>query len=286
MAAFMASLADFTTGLGLAETAITGAAMGAALEGLRPIAEIQFADFITPAMDQIVNMIGKYHYRTHIPVPLVIRTPAGAIVTAHGSTGPLHSQSPEAWFAHAPGLKIVVPSNAFDAKGLLFTAIDDPNPVLFFEQKRLYNDKMDVPGGRYGIPFGQLRVARTGLDLTVVTYGSMVPVVLNAVQQIAAHGIETEVLDLRTLVPLDRQGIIKSVQKTGKVLIVHEANRTCGFGAEVAALISEYAFEYLDAPIRRLTPPDIPVPSARHLAEAYLPNVNDVIQAIQQLNRY
>jgi len=270
----------------IAEIAIVGAATGAALMGMRPVAEIQFADFIAPAMDQLVNMTAKYHYRTRIPVPLVIRAPAGAIVTNHGSTGPFHSQNPEAWFAQAPGLKVVIPATPYDAKGLLHAAIADPNPVIYLEQKGLYNLTGEVPKEYYTIPLGKARLARKGSDLSIITYGSMVPEAEQAAETVAKAGVEVEILDLRTLVPLDREAVLESIRKTGKVIIAHEATRTAGFGAELAALISEKAFGYLDAPIIRVTAPDAPVPSALPLVNYFLPNAEKIVRAIRELIAY
>ncbi len=270
----------------IAETAIVGAATGAALFGMRPVAEIQFADFIASAMDELVNMTAKYHYRTDWPVPLVIRAPAGAIIEPHGSTGPFHSQSPEAWFAHTPGLKVVVPATPYDAKGLLLAAIEDPNPVLFFEQKALYHRQGSVPEGYYTVPLGQAIVRREGSDLTIVAYGAMVVEALEAAAALAGEGIEAEVVDLRTLVPLDEETVLSSARKTGKVLVVHEANRTAGFGAEVAARIVERAFEWLDAPVLRLTSPDTPTPSAPPLATFWYPNARRIAAVARELAAY
>lgn len=255
----------------IAETAIVGAATGAALFGMRPVAEIQFADFIAPAMDELVNMTAKYHYRTGWRVPLVLRAPAGIIIEPHGSTGPFHSQSPEAWFAHAPGLKIVIPTTPYDAKGLLLAAIEDPDPVLFLEQKALYNLRGRVPAGYYTVPFGEAVVRRAGNDISIVTYGAMVQEALQAAEVLAGDNINVEILDLRTLVPLDREAVVRTVRKTNKILITHEANRTAGFGAELAALVAEEAFEWLDGPITRLTAPDTPTPSSRPMAEYWYP---------------
>jgi len=270
----------------IAEAAIVGAATGAALFGLRPVAEIQFADFIAPAMDVLVNMTAKYHYRTRWPVPLVIRTPAGRILEAHGSTGPFHSQTPEAWFAHAPGLKVVVPATPADAKGLLLAAIEDPNPVLFFEQKALYNLRGEVPEGYYTLPLGEAVVRRAGNDLSIIAYGAMVQEALQAAESLAAEGLEAEVVDLRTLVPLDREAVLATVRKTGKVLIVHEANRTAGFGAELAALITEAAFEWLDGPVVRVTAPDTPTPSATPMARFWYPDAARIAEAARELAAY
>ncbi|MCI0398121.1 MAG: thiamine pyrophosphate-dependent enzyme [Chloroflexi bacterium] len=270
----------------IAEIAIIGAATGAALAGLRPVAEIQFADFIAPAMDLLVNMTARYHYRTETPVPLVIRAPAGAILTPHGSTGPFHSQNPEAWFAQSPGLKIVVPATPYDAKGLLLAAIADPDPVLFLEQKGLYNDKGPVPAGEYLVPLGQARLAREGSDLSIITYGAMVPQALLAAGLLAAEDVSVEVLDLRTLVPLDEEAVLATARKTGKVLIAHEATRLAGFGAELAALVAEKAFDYLDGPIVRVTAPDAPVPATLPLAEFHLPNAEKIAAAGRELAAY
>ncbi|GAP61937.1 2-oxoisovalerate dehydrogenase E1 component [Ardenticatena maritima] len=270
----------------IAEAAIVGAATGAALFGLRPIAEIQFADFIAPAMDILVNMTAKYHYRTRWPVPLVIRTPAGAIIESHGSTGPFHSQSPEAWFAHTPGLKIVVPSTPYDAKGLLLAALEDPNPVLYFEQKALYNLRGEVPEGYYTVPLGKAAVRREGDDLSIITYGALVAEALKAAEMLAAEGISVEVLDLRTLVPLDEEAVLATVRKTGKVLVAYEANMTCGFGAEVATRIWEHAFEWLDAPLVRVSAPDTPTPSAPQLARFWYPDAGKIAAAARDLAAY
>ncbi|MDQ7029617.1 MAG: pyruvate dehydrogenase complex E1 component subunit beta [Ardenticatenia bacterium] len=270
----------------IAETAIVGAATGAALFGMRPVAEIQFADFIASAMDELVNMTAKYHYRTEWPVPLVIRAPSGAIIDPHGSTGPFHSQSPEAWFAHTPGLKVVVPATPYDAKGLLLAAIEDPNPVLFFEQKALYHRQGSVPAGYYTVPLGQATLRREGEDVSIVAYGAMVVEALAAAEMLAGEGIDVEVVDVRTLVPLDEETVLNSARKTGKVLVVHEANRTAGFGAELAARIVERAFEWLDAPVVRLTSPDTPTPSVRPLATFWYPNARRIAAAARELAAY
>src|SRR6201991_431641 len=229
----------------LAESGIIGTAIGAAVEGMRPIAEMQFADFISCGFDQLVNVAGKTYYRMGLSVNITVRLPSGGGF----SGGPFHSQNPEAWFMHAPGLKIVAPSTAEDAKGLLISAVRDPNPVLFMEHKHLYRRvKGDVPGGTYETPF-KARIAREGTDLTVIAYGAMVHTALEATQDI--DGASVEVLDLRSLVPLDEEAILKSVRKTSKVVIVDEANRTCAAGAEVAAVIAERAWEDLDGPVGR-----------------------------------
>jgi pyruvate/2-oxoglutarate/acetoin dehydrogenase E1 component len=253
---------------------------------MRPIAEIQFADFVTPALDLLFNMTAKYHYRTRTPVPMVIRAPAGAILSPTGSTGPFHSQSPEAWYAHNPGIKVVLPANPYDAKGLLHAAIDDQNPVLFLEQKGLYNLKGNVPEGKYVVPLGEANVVREGSDVSVITYGAMVPLALESAEILAAEGISIEVLDLRTIVPLDIEAVLATARKTGKVVIAHEATRTAGFGAELAALIAEEAFEYLDGPIVRVTAADVPIPAAPQLADYVLPNVTKLTAAIRKLEAF
>jgi 2-oxoisovalerate dehydrogenase E1 component beta subunit len=264
----------------LAENAIVGAATGAAIEGMRPVCEMQFADFIACGFDQLVNVAAKLHYRQGQSVPLVVRLPSGGGF----SGGPFHSQNPEAWFLQAPGLKVVAPATAADAKGLLASAIRDPNPVCFLEHKGLYRHVRDeVPEGEYTVPIGKARVAREGGELTVIAYGSAVPLALAAAD---ALGEDIEVLDLRSLCPLDREAILASARKTGKVLIAHEATRACGVGAEVAALIGSEAFEDLDAPIRRLTAPDVPIPFSPPLEAAALPQLDDMKEACHELLAY
>ena len=265
----------------LAENAIVGAAVGAAVEGLRPVCEMQFADFIACGFDQLVNVAAKMYYRQGLAVPMVVRLPSGGGF----SGGPFHSQNPEAWFLQSPGLKVVAPSTAEDAKGLLASAIRDPNPVLYLEHKNLYRRvKGEVPEGRYETPMGELRVAREGTDLTVVSYGAMVHTALEATEDI--DGASIEVLDLRTLCPLDRDGILESVRKTSKVVVLHEATRSCGVGAEVSSLIAEEAFEDLDGPVVRVTAPDVPIPFSPPLERAVLPQVDDVKEACRELLAY
>ena len=265
----------------LAENAIVGAAVGAAVEGLRPVCEMQFADFISCGFDQLVNVAAKMHYRQGLAVPMVVRLPSGGGF----SGGPFHSQNPEAWFIQAPGLKVVAPSTPEDAKGLISAAIRDPNPVCFMEHKHLYRRaKGEVPEGRYSTSMGEVGVARAGTDLTVIAYGAMVPVALEATDDI--DGASVEVIDLRTLVPLDRDGILESVRKTSKVVVLHEATRSCGVGAEVAALIAEKAFEDLDGPVVRVTAPDVPIPFSPPLERAVLPQVDDVKEAARELLAY
>jgi pyruvate/2-oxoglutarate/acetoin dehydrogenase E1 component len=264
----------------LAESIIVGAAVGAAVEGMRPVCEMQFADFIACGFDQLVNVAAKLHYRQGLAVPIVVRLPSGGGF----SGGPFHSQNPEGWFLQAPGLKVVAPATAEDAKGLLISAIRDPNPVMFLEHKHLYRRvRGDVPEGEYTVPIGKARVAREGGELTVVAYGSTVALAERAA---AEMGEDIEVLDLRTLCPLDTDAILASARKTGKVLIAHEATRACGIGAEVAALIAEEAFEDLDAPVRRLTAPNVPIPFSPPLEQHVLPGLADMEEACRELLAY
>ncbi|MGI9081675.1 MAG: alpha-ketoacid dehydrogenase subunit beta [Thermoleophilaceae bacterium] len=265
----------------LAESAIVGAAVGAAVEGMRPIAEMQFADFIACGFDQLVNVAAKMHYRQGLAVPMVVRLPSGGGF----SGGPFHSQNPEAWFLQTPGLKVVAPSTPEDAKGLLASAVRDPNPVVYLEHKHLYRRlRGEVPQGRYETPLGKVRVARPGSDLTLVAYGAMVHTALEAVEDL--DGASVEVIDLRTLCPLDREGILRSVRKTSKAVVLHEATRSCGVGAEVCALIAEEAFEDLDGPVVRVTAPDVPIPFSPPLERAVLPQVDQVREACRELLRY
>ena len=232
----------------LSEIAIAGSATGAALMGLRPVAELQFADFVSCAWDHLVTVAAKQYYRAGTPVPLVLRLPSGGGF----SGGPFHSQSPESSFTHVPGLKVVCPATPRDAKGLLATAVEDPNPVLYFEHKHLYRRiKADVPEGRYTVPFGKARVHRAGDDVTLVTWGAMVYTAAEAADELRGEGISVEILDLRTLQPWDKQAVLESVAKTSKLLILHEDTRTSGFGAEIAAQVAEEAFENLDV-LRRI----------------------------------
>jgi 2-oxoisovalerate dehydrogenase E1 component beta subunit len=247
---------------------------------MRPVCEMQFADFIACGFDQLVNVAAKMHYRQGIAVPLVVRLPSGGGF----SGGPFHSQNPEAWFLQAPGLKVVAPATPADAKGLLVAAIRDPNPVMFLEHKHLYRRvRGEVPEGDHEVPLGVARVVREGGELTVIAYGSTVGL---AEQAAAELDEDIEIVDLRTLCPLDRDAILASVRKTGKVLVTHEATRSCGVGAEVAALIAEDAFEDLDAPIARLTAPDVPIPFSPPLEQRVLPGVEDVKEACRELLAY
>lgn len=267
----------------LAEAGIIGTAIGMALYGLRPVAEIQFSDFIFPAFDQIVNELAKFRYRSggEYPAPMVIRTPYGGGIRG----GHYHSQSPEAYFAHTPGLKVVIPSNPHDAKGLLTTAMRDEDPVLFLEPKRVYRaSRGEVPEGEYAIPFGQAKTVREGSGLTVLCYGSMVHTVMEAVDKQGAAEFDPEVIDLRSLVPLDVDAILASVRKTGRVVVVYEAPKTCGFGAELSALIAEKALLHLEAPIARVAGLDTPFPYTLELE--YLPSPERVAKAIAETARF
>jgi len=267
----------------LAEEAIVGGAIGAAMRGMRPVAEMQFIDFISRAFDLLTNFAAKNRYRTGVGVPMVVRGPSGAGV--HG--GPYHSQSPEMYFVKTPGLKVVAPATAYDAKGLLKAAIRDDDPVIFLEHKFLYRRVKDrVPEEDYIVPIGKAAVRRAGRDLTIVTYGAMLWTALEAAAILAKDGVSAEVLDLRTLLPLDEEAILASVRRTGKCLILHEDTRTGGLGAEIAATVSEKAFEWLDGPILRVTAPDTPVPYSPPLEEAFLPNVNTLLAAVRKLVRY
>ncbi len=265
----------------ISESAIIGVAVGAALAGMRPVAEMQFADFITVGFSQLVTNAATMHYRYGIPVPMVVRAPSGGGI--HG--GAFHSKNPEAWFVHQPGLKVVAPATPTDAKGLLKAAIRDNNPVIYFENKFLYRRiKEELPEGEYLIvPIGKANLVRSGHDVSIITYGSMVHASLQAAEILKEQDqIEAEVLDLRSLQPLDKEAILETVQRTSKVVIVHEANLTCGMGAEVAAIISEHGFELLDAPIKRVAALDTPTPYAPALEEFFKPNVDKIIHAVRE----
>jgi len=270
----------------LAEASIVGVGIGAALYGMKPICEIQFADFIHPAFNQIINEAAKMCYRSNgeWTVPMVIRAPYGGGIGG----GLYHSQSVEAFFTHTPGLKVVVPSNPKDAKGLLKSAVRDPNPVLFFEPKKGYRlIKGQVPEGDYVTPLGKAEISRQGSDISVFTYGMLHYYALQAAEKLAGEGIQVEVVDLRTLYPLDRETVLASVRKTGKALVVYEDNLTGGYGAEVAALIAEKAFTDLDAPVRRLAGPDVPaVPFSHPLQDWFMLNPEKIATAIRDLAGY
>ncbi len=267
----------------LAEGGIIGTAVGMALYGLRPVPEIQFADFIYPAFDQIVNEVAKYRYRSgdQFTCPMVIRTPYGGGIKG----GHYHSQSPEAHFVHTAGLKVVVPSNPYDAKGLLISAIRDRDPVIFFEPKRVYRAaKGDVPAGAYEVPLGKAAVTREGKQVTVIAWGAMWHEADRAAREAEAEGIDCEVIDLRSLQPLDLDTIVTSVRKTGRAVVVHEAPRTCGFGAEIAALVQERCFLSLEAPVTRVTGFDTPFPYT--LEMEYLPRAPRILKAVREAVAY
>ncbi|HSE58669.1 MAG TPA: alpha-ketoacid dehydrogenase subunit beta [Nitrospiraceae bacterium] len=267
----------------LAESGFVGAAIGAAMMGLRPVVEMQFADFISCAFDQITEVAAKNHYRWGAPVPMVIRAPFGGGV--HG--GPFHSECPEGWFFHSPGLKLVAPSTPYDAKGLLKAAIRDPNPVIYFEHKFLYRRiKTQLPKGDFVVPIGQADIKRRGNDISVITYGAMVHVALEAAEVLGREGIDLEVVDLRTLSPLDKDTIYGSVRKTSKAILLHEDNKTGGIGAEIAALLAEDCFDHLDGPVVRIAAPDTPVPFSPPLEEFFLPKAGDVVAAAKKLAAY
>lgn len=267
----------------LAEGGIIGTAIGMALYGIRPIAEIQFSDFIFPAFDQIINEAAKYRFRSggQFTCPLLIRTPSGGGIKG----GLYHSQSPEAYFIHTAGLKVVIPSNPYDAKGLLLSAMQEEDPVIFFEPKRIYRaSRGEVPETEYAIPLGKANIVKTGNKLTLISYGAMMVESQTACEKAGEKGIDVELIDLRTLLPLDIETIIQSVIKTGRAVIVHEAPRTCGFGAELSSLITEKAFLSLEAPVKRVTGYDTPFPYT--LDHLYLPSPGRILSAIEETIKY
>jgi len=265
----------------LSETAIMGGATGAAIMGMRPVAEMQFADFVSCAWDHLVTIAAKQRWRVGTPVPIVLRLPSGGGF----SGGPFHSQNPESSFAHIPGLKCVCPATPADAKGLIVAAIEDPNPVLYFEHKHLYRRiKGEVPDERYVTPIGKARTHQDGEDVSVITWGAMVYTAGEAAKQLPDASIE--IIDLRTVMPWDKEAVLASVRKTSKVLVLHEDTRTGGFGGEIAATIAEEAFEDLDAPVRRIAAPDTPVPFAPVLEKAFIPQVDDVVRGLKELIEY
>lgn len=267
----------------LSECGIVGAALGMAMMGDRPVAEIQFGDFIWPAVDQLINEAAKMRYRTggEWTAPMVVRVPVGGGIRG----GHYHSQSPESVFVHTAGLKVVCPSNPYDAKGLLIAAIEDPDPVLFFEPKRVYRAvKMEVPDGAYRVPIGEAKVVREGKHVTCVTYGAMLYEAIAAADEVAREGIEVEVVDLRTLSPLDEATVVASVKKTGRFCVVHEAPMACGLGAELVAIVNEQAFLRLEAPPRRVTGYDTPFPYTHE--NEYLPLAHRIAPALRELARY
>lgn len=267
----------------LSENGIIGSAIGMAMYGLRPVPEIQFSDFIYPAFDQIVNEAAKYRYRSggEYTVPMVIRTPMGGGIRG----GHYHSQSPESLFIHTPGLKVVCPSNPYDAKGLLLSAIRDPDPVVFFEPKRVYRAvKMDVPNDEYLVPLSEAKVVRDGEHVTLIAWGAMLYEALAAAEEAAQKGVQAEVIDLRTLWPLDLDTLLASVKRTGRVVIVHEAPKSCGFGAEIVSLLCEKAFLHLEAPPVRVTGWDTPFPYT--LENEYLPLAHRIVPALLETAHY
>jgi 2-oxoisovalerate dehydrogenase E1 component beta subunit len=269
----------------ISESAIVGVSIGAALRGYRPVAEMQFADFISCGFDQIVNQAAtlRYRYGGRTSVPIVVRAPSGGNVGG----GLYHSQNPEGWFIHRPGLKVVAPSTAYDAKGLLKAAIRDDNPVVYFEHKYLYRRaKGPVPEGDAIVPIGEAAMRREGDDITLLTYGAMVTPSLEAADTLAKEGVETEVIDLRTLMPFDKAAMFRSVEKTSRALIVHEDVRTLGLGAELSAVIMEERFDHLDAPVMRVTYPDTHCPFSHVLEEANLPNAAKIAEALRTLAAY
>ena len=270
----------------LTESMIVGASIGAAINGLRPVAEIQFADFIHPAFNQLVSEAARMRYRSNngFEVPMVVRAPYGGGV--HGAL--YHSQSVEAFFTHVPGLKVVIPSTPYDAKGLLRTAIRDNDPVLFFEHKKMYRSvRGEVPDGEYAVPLGSAAIRRTGGQVTVVAYGLMVLYALEAAERVAGEGIDVEVVDVRSLRPLDRDTILSSVRKTGKCLVAYEDNRFGGYGAEICAMVAEEAFDYLDGPVSRIAGPDVPgVPYNHVLEDWFMLSPAKIADAIRKLAAY
>lgn len=267
----------------LSESAIVGAGTGAAINGLRPVIEMQFSDFMACGFDQITNFAAKCRYRWGAAVPMVIRAPAGGGI--HG--GPFHSQNPEMPYVHTPGLKVVQPATAYDAKGLIKSAVRDNDPVIYLEHKHLYRKiKEELPQHEYVVPLGRAAVRREGSDLSIITYGWMVHVALEAAAQLASEAIDVEVVDLRTLVPMDREMVLTSVRKTNKAILLHEDTLTGGLAGELAGIISEHAFEYLDGPLVRIAAPDTPVPFSPPLEEAFLPNTERVVEKARWLHRY
>ncbi len=265
----------------ISEEAFVGMAVGAAIAGLRPVAEIMYIDFATLAMQEIVNNAAKSRYRTNgqLSVPLVIRTQGGA----GEGRGMNHSQSLEAWFVHVPGLKVVMPSTPYDAKGLLKTAIQDPDPVIFIENKELYHLKGPVPEEEYFIPIGKADIKRTGEDLTLIAYSSTVPLALSAAEQLTHDGISCEVIDLRSLSPFDEATLLQSVKKTGRAIVVHQATRRAGYGAEIGMYLMEHAFDWLDGPVKRVASKDLPIPYSPPLGSKVIPTVEDIIAAAHAL---
>jgi 2-oxoisovalerate dehydrogenase E1 component beta subunit len=268
----------------IAEETIVGMSVGAAMEGLRPVAEFQYADFMTSGFDSIVTAAARYHYRSGVPIPIVLRAPSGGGVRASS----FHSENPEPWFSYAPGLKVICPAFPEDAKGLLKSAIRDDNPCVFLEHKWIYRRIREhvSEDPDFLVPIGQARVRREGSDLSIVTYGMMAHLALEAAELLEAEGISTEVVDLRTIVPLDTQTILSSVEKTSRALVLYESHRFLGTGAEVGSVIAEEGFQHLDAPVMRLAPPNVPVPFSPTLEDAYLPQVADIVEAVRKLSAW
>ena len=268
----------------IVEETIVGMALGAAMEGLRPVAEFQYADFMSSGFDEITTALARYHYRSGVPIPVVLRGPSGGGVRASS----FHSFNPEPWFAHTPGLKVICPAFPSDAKGLLKSAIRDDNPCVFLEHKWIYRRIKEVvpEDPNVLVPIGSAKVQREGRDVTIVSYGMMAHLALEAAEGLALEGIDVEVLDLRTVQPLDEEAILASVAKTSRVVVLYESHRFLGVGAEVAAMIGEHAFESLDAPIVRVAPPNVPVPFSPALEDAYLPQVTDIQDAVRNLSAW
>jgi 2-oxoisovalerate dehydrogenase E1 component beta subunit len=268
----------------IAEETIVGTAVGAAMEGLRPVAEFQYADFMSSGFDEITTVLARYHYRTGVRLPVVLRAPSGGGVRASN----FHSTNPEPWFAHAPGLKVVCPAFPSDAKGLLKSAIRDDNPVVYLEHKWIYRRMKEhvSEDPDFLTPIGTAAVRREGDDVSVITYGAMVHKALEAADNLAARGVSAEVVDLRSIVPLDEETVIASIAKTSRALVLYESHRFLGVGAEVAAMIAEKAFAHLDAPVERLAPPNTPVPFSPPLEDAYLPQVADIEAAVERLSAW
>jgi 2-oxoisovalerate dehydrogenase E1 component beta subunit len=268
----------------IAEETIVGMALGAAMEGFRPVAEFQYADFMSSGFDEITTALARYHYRSGVPAPVVLRAPSGGGVRASS----FHSFNPEPWFAHTPGLKVICPAFPGDAKGLLKSAIRDDNPVVYLEHKWIYRRVKEVVSEDpdFLVPIGKANVLRPGTDLSIVTYGMMAHQALEAAEELAQRGVSAEVVDLRTIQPLDTETVLGSVAKTSRALVLYESHRFLGVGAEVASVIAEEAFEHLDAPVARLAPPNVPVPFSPTLEDAYLPQVSDIVDAVDKLTAW
>lgn len=268
----------------IAEETIVGMALGAAMEGFRPVAEFQYADFMSSGFDEITTALARYHYRSGVPAPVVLRAPSGGGVRASS----FHSFNPEPWFAHTPGLKVICPAFPGDAKGLLKSAIRDDNPVVFLEHKWIYRRIKEVVSEDpdFLVPIGKANVVRPGTDVSILTYGMMAHKALEAAEELATKGVSAEVVDLRTIQPLDTQTVLESVAKTSRALVLYESHRFLGVGAEVASVIAEEAFEHLDAPVVRLAPPNVPVPFSPTLEDAYLPQVSDIVDAVNKLTAW